>query len=214
MQNPDDNNADVKDGFKKMNTFYQTGRNTEKFKDAMTAKQVFAYAIGHLANDLVINVWNTYSTWYMNQAINMTDEESGLVVLVGQIIDAIAQPLVGYCSDTLDTRIGKRMPWYLFGHICTLPAFYLVFNPPLSAIGYSRDEPRGLLSYFILVPGIMNIGQGAIQLSHMSIVNSITYDQRRRDILINYRNSTSYFAGIFVPITSFVMFTYYDNELD
>lgn len=60
----------------------------------------------------------------------------------------------------------------------------------------------------------MNIGQGAIQLSHMSIVNSMTYDQRRRDILINYRNSTSYFAGIFVPFASYIMFTSLDNELD
>ena len=48
----------------------------------------------------------------------------------------------------------------------------------------------------------------------MSIVNSITYDQKRRDMLINYRNSCSYFAGIFVPAVSFIMFSEVDNELD
>lgn len=66
IQNPDLNNGDVKDSFKRANTNYATGRPVDKFKDALNSKQVFAYAIGHLANDLVINVWNTYSTWYMN----------------------------------------------------------------------------------------------------------------------------------------------------
>lgn len=46
----------------------------------------------------------------------------------------------------------------------------------------------------------------------MSIVNSITYDQKRRDILINYRNSTSYAAGIIVPLLSFYMFQFYDDD--
>jgi hypothetical protein len=48
----------------------------------------------------------------------------------------------------------------------------------------------------------------------MSIVNSITYDQARRDILINYRNSCAYFAGIFVPAVSFYLFSYVEDELD
>lgn len=50
-------------------------------------------------------------------------------------------------------------------------------------------------------------------MSHMSIVNSMTYDQRRRDIMINLRNSCSYFAGIFVPTVSFFIFTYVDDEM-
>lgn len=48
----------------------------------------------------------------------------------------------------------------------------------------------------------------------MSVVNSITYDQKRRDLLINYRNSCSYFAGIIVPGISFLMFANVNNELD
>ena len=154
-------------------------------------------------------MWNTYSTWYLNQAIHLSDYETGLVVMVGQLIDAIAQPLIGYCSDNIDTRFGKRMPWYIVGHLCTLPCFYMVFNPPDSVV----DSKHSLI-YFLIVPSIMNIGQGSVQLSHMSIVNSITYDQQRRDLMINYRNSCSYFAGIFLPVTSFFMFKYVDAQMD
>jgi len=51
-----------------------------------------------------------------------------------------------------------------------------------------------------------------MQLSHLSLLNSITYDQRRRDKLINYRNSCAYAAGIVVPAISFYSFSNYTDE--
>lgn len=60
----------------------------------------------------------------------------------------------------------------------------------------------------------MNIGQGGIQLAHLAVLNSITYDQRRRNLLINYRNSTAYAAGLIVPILSFFCFRYVTTEQD
>jgi Na+/melibiose symporter-like transporter len=60
----------------------------------------------------------------------------------------------------------------------------------------------------------MMIGQGGIQLSHMSIVNSISYDQNRRDMLLNYRNSCTYGAGIFIPLMSLWIFTHVEKNFD
>ena len=121
-----------------------------------------AYAIGHLANDLVISVWQQYSALFLIETIRLTEYNAGLVVLMGQIIDAIFQPLVSYCSDNIDTPIGKRMPWYIIGNILVLPCFYLIFNPPDSVIGSNNDDPQPVFSFFIILPSLMNIGQGAI----------------------------------------------------
>lgn len=88
----------------------------------------------------------------------MTDYDSGLVVLVGQIVDAFAQPIIGYSSDVCDSRFGKRMPWYLFGHLCAIPSFYMIFNPPEMAIGPDDANPVPWVMYFLVVPSIMNIG--------------------------------------------------------
>lgn len=126
------------------------------FKDALKSNHSFAYAIGHLPNDLVITIWSSYSTVYFDETVGMSGYDSGLVVLVGQIVDAIFQPIISYCSDNFDTKLGKRMPWYIFGNILVLPCFFLIFNPPKSML----EGPN--VSYFIAVPGIMNIGQGAV----------------------------------------------------
>ena len=56
----------------KGDTAYDTGKSyvsarlKEYYKDALENKHVFAYSIGHLANDLIFTLWSTYSTWYMN----------------------------------------------------------------------------------------------------------------------------------------------------
>jgi Na+/melibiose symporter-like transporter len=61
-----------------------------EYKDALTKSQVFAYAVGHLMNDLVIQVWNSYQSWYLIKTVAMTEHQTGKIALVGQIIDAAA----------------------------------------------------------------------------------------------------------------------------
>jgi Na+/melibiose symporter-like transporter len=58
----------------------------------------------------------------------------------------------------------------------------------------------------------MQIGKGGMTLAHLSLMNSITYDQKRRDQLINYRNSVAYAAGLIVPGLSTYLFNYVTTE--
>ena len=106
----------------------------------------------------------------------MSESNAGSLIMVGQITDAILQPLVSFGSDNVDTRLGKRYPWYLLGNLLLFPMTYLLFNPPGFAIGPADSSPQPKLWYFMLISCIMNIGQGMFQLSHLSIVNSLSYD--------------------------------------
>lgn len=121
---------------------------------------------------------------------------------------------MGYFSDTLETPLGKRIPVYLVSVILLAPCFLFIFWPPPFAIGYDYNEPIPSAFYFFALPSVMLIGQGGMQLTHLSIMNSITYDQRHRDKLINYRNSCAYAAGIYVPAVSFLSFSYVKEEFD
>lgn len=113
---------------------------------------------------------------------------------------------MGYMSDHMETPYGQRIPVYAIGAFFTLPSFFLMFNPPDFAIGTDEMNPRPWAPYFIMLCATMQIGKGGMQLAHLSILNSITYDQKRRDMLINYRNSVAYAAGLLVPLVSFFMF--------
>ena len=55
------------------------------------------------------------------------------------------------------------MPWYLAGHLFSIPCFYLIFNPPSFAVSVdANNQPVANVMYFMVVPSLMNIGQGAI----------------------------------------------------
>jgi len=95
-------------------------------------------------------------------------------MLSGQLTDGITTPLVGVLSDRMTTRIGKRTPWYLFGTILVAPTFFLLFYDVLP----KDASPTTKNTYFIILPAIFNIGWASVQISNMSIVNSITYSQQ------------------------------------
>ncbi|KAF7256173.1 hypothetical protein EG68_06723 [Paragonimus skrjabini miyazakii] len=58
-----------------------------------------SYAVGHVLNDLCASVWFTYTLVFFKFGVNVPTTLAGTVVLVGQLADGLATPLVGYFSD-------------------------------------------------------------------------------------------------------------------
>jgi glycoside/pentoside/hexuronide:cation symporter, GPH family len=54
----------------------------------------------------------------------------GFVLLLVRLFDAGTDPLVGFLSDRLTSRFGRRRTWFLAGVPLTALAAYMVFSPP------------------------------------------------------------------------------------
>jgi len=52
------------------------------------------------------------------------------VMLIGRIVDGVADPLVGYASDRTRTRWGRRMPWILGGTPLLALSYAAMWWPP------------------------------------------------------------------------------------
>ena len=113
-----------------------------KYKDSLSRKHILAYAFGHFANDLILQIWYSYSTLYLTSVIELPVHSAGTIVLITQITDAISQPIVSYLSDNTDTSYIKRYPWYLLGNLILFIMAYAVFNPPEISIGKNEDDPK------------------------------------------------------------------------
>ena len=61
--------------------------------------------------------------------------------------------------------------------------------------------------WYVFFPATFNIGWAAVQISTMAIVNELTYDQEKRDLMINCRNGFTYTANIFVLGLALLLFT-------
>jgi Na+/melibiose symporter-like transporter len=99
-------------------------------RDSLGNKEVAAYALGHVNNDLCACMWFVYLTWYLNNVVGLSDSLTGLCLLSGQITDGITTPIVGLLSDKVDCPGGRRNFWYYFGFTFVNITFLGIFTNP------------------------------------------------------------------------------------
>jgi Na+/melibiose symporter-like transporter len=150
-------------------------------RDGLEKRHMAAYAVGHLSNDLCAAGWFFYLVFYLKFIVNLSPGQAGLAMLSGQFADGFMTPLVGALSDKIRTRIGSRTPWYIFGSLIVLPSFFALFLHPFKPIPKESQDvdgnatPTGEFIYYMIFPAVFNIGWASVQISNMSLVNSLTY---------------------------------------
>jgi len=79
--------------------------------------RLLCYAVGHFLNDLCASVWFTYLLLYYHSVLGLDGAAAGVLLLIGQIADGVATPLIGYESDRTAGFLGygKRKTWHLLG---------------------------------------------------------------------------------------------------
>lgn len=92
-----------------------------------------AYGTGHVLNDICASMWFTYLLVFFHLVLGFDPTLAGVVLLIGQIADAMVTPFVGFQSDRNDDfwlcRYGRRKTWHLLGiifNIVIILATYLV----------------------------------------------------------------------------------------
>ena len=87
------------------------------------------------------------------------------------------------------------------GSILVAPAFLSIF------FGFEFfGSATGKDIWYITFPAIFNIGWASVQISHMAIVNQLSYSQRKRDQMAVNRNGFTYAANIFVLSLALILF--------
>ena len=108
-----------------MSTEEQAARSiAEDDKTCLTFWEKFTYALGQTAVSLSPAL---VSSWLIYYYVGRIDESTGntfLLVsamamslggLIPRLIEAVAEPTVGYYSDKWNFRMGRRIPWIVFG---------------------------------------------------------------------------------------------------
>lgn len=142
-------------------------------RDGLTCVSISAYSMGHFKNGLCAAMWFFYLLWYLKNVVELDAKTAGYCMLAGQICDGIATPVVGMLSDKYETRIGKRMPYYIMGTLLVTPAFLGIFSFPSFIQKDTVSETMKHL-YYIACAGVFNVGWSSVQISHLSVVNQLS----------------------------------------
>lgn len=78
-----------------------------------------AFGIGHVLNDICASIWFTYLLVFFHLILGFDATVAGVILLIGQVADALATPFVGFHCDKSDDfwlcKYGRRKTWHLIG---------------------------------------------------------------------------------------------------
>jgi len=111
----------------------------EKTERPLTLRACLAYGAGDLYGGGIFFLVTTFCMYYLINVVGLHPFLAGLVPAIGNIWDAISDPLMGYISDnTPENRFGKRRVWFLISIVPITASFILIWFPVTIASETSR----------------------------------------------------------------------------
>lgn len=168
--------------------------------NALTWWPWIAYGQGHVLNDLCASMWFTYLLVYLEKCVHLSHGPAGYLLLIGQIADAVATPLIGIVSDKGSSawycKLGRRKTWHIAGTCFVILSFPLIFSPRLKVFQFLDDSLH--MVYYIPFVVLFQFGWAAVQIAHLSLVPDLTPDDVERTSLLSLRYAFTVISNLVV----------------
>lgn len=167
------------------------------------------FGLGHVYNDLCAGVWFSYTLLFMQGALGMPAAEAGALVMLGQVGDAIATPIVGFLTD----KYGTKRQWHIAGTFIVFLTFPMIF----SLCPWCDVAPHWWeIMYFIIVILLFQFGWPIVQITHLAMIPELSRSQKDRSDLTAVRYSVSIISNVVVYIVTWAVLrsrTSADNQI-
>lgn len=156
------------------------------------------FGLGHVYNDLCAGVWFSYTLLFMQGALGMPAAEAGALVMLGQVGDAIATPIVGFLTD----KYGTKRQWHIAGTLLVFLTFPMIF----SLCPWCDVAPHWWeIVYFIIVILLFQFGWPIVQITHLAMIPELSRSQKDRADLTAVRYSVSIVSNVVVYIVTWAV---------
>jgi len=168
------------------------GRTRQLMEQALkklNVRQRVLYGMGNMGGNFLNLV---FSMWVYKM---YCDPEGGGVLvpvmwmtwafIVGRVVDAVADPLIGYWSDNTSTRWGRRMPFLIFGGLPLCISFFLLWAPPLEIF---PPNSVSLFVYLCVVMGAFWFLFTAVLCPYLALLPEVAVEPADRLNLATYQS--------------------------
>ena len=118
--------------------------------------------------------WQMYDSivpLILTNTFHLNETFSGAIMAADNVLALFLLPIFGGISDRTDTRLGKRMPFILFGTGC---AIILLNILPLLDNGYAAAPSTFKLVSFVIVLGLLLIAMGTYRSPAVALMPDVT----------------------------------------
>ncbi len=160
----------------------------------------FFYGIGAVAFGVKDNGFGALLLLFYNQALGLDARLAGLAIAIALVVDAFLDPLIGYASDHLHTRWGRRHPFMYVAAVPAALSYLLLFSPPA---GLSQT---GLFAYLLVSAICVRAFIALYEIPNSALVAELTQGYDQRTSYLSWRYFFGWMGGLTMSVAAFGVF--------
>jgi len=143
------------------------------------------YGGGDLGFSLTGTILSVMFAIYLTDVVGLRPGLAAVAIFAGRSWDYINDPLVGYLSDRVRSRWGRRRPFLLFGFLPFAAAFAMLWwRPPIA-------NQVGLAAYYAFAYLFYDSAATLVYMPYFALTPELTLDYDERTSLTSYRMAFS-----------------------
>jgi Na+/melibiose symporter-like transporter len=158
------------------------------------------YGLGAVAFGVISNGLSYFLLLFYNQVLGLPATWVGSAIMTALIVDAFSDPIVGYASDNLHSRWGRRHPLMYASALPVGVTYLLLWNPPSALKG------GALFIYLLTLAIIVRITISFYEIPSSSLVAELTDQYDERTSLLSYRFFFGWWGGLAMAVTAYFIF--------
>jgi len=139
------------------------------------------FGVCDLGGNLFFTVLGFYALKYLTDTVGIAAAVAGILLMVGKIVDAFWDPVLGFLSDHTRSRWGRRRPYLLFGSVPLALAMWWFFTNPRIA------DPAFAVVWGLAAFILLNMSYSVVNIPYSSLTPELTTDYHERSNLNGYR---------------------------
>jgi GPH family glycoside/pentoside/hexuronide:cation symporter len=145
------------------------------------AKFKLLYGSGGMVDGIVTASLTYFLLFYLTTVCGLSGTLAGTALLIGLLIDAVADPLIGLLTDNTRSARGRRYPYLLYSPVPLAILFVLLFSIPAWLTG------TALLFYAGMCTMTLRIALSVFTLPFVAVGAEVTEDYVERSSIVTYR---------------------------
>ena len=170
-----------------------------------------AYGAGDLGPAITANILGVFLLIFFTNVAGLSPGIAGSLLMLGKIWDAFNDPMVGWVSDRTKSKLGRRLPWMLWGAVPFGIFFCLQWVVPQFSADPTVNQ-WSLAAYYLLIAVIFNTFYTIVNLPYTALTAEITHDYDERTSLSSFRFAFSIGGSILSLIIALLIFQFGPTE--
>jgi len=175
----------------------------------LPSKVKLAYGAGDFGFSAAFTITSIYFLFYLSDVVKINPGWAGTALLVAKLWDAFIDPYIGNISDKVNTRWGRRRPFFLFFAIPFGLSFFLMWTVPAVMEASMLATLMVIMLLYILHITFYSV----MSVPYSSLTAELTDDYDERTGLTAWRMGFSIIAGLVAAVAPTMIVDMFNNEI-